>query len=477
MTEPKSLKGFPSLDMPTPSLEVPSHGAQGGNFAFDANYSEYVNPQWVKLLDVLQMNVEYTRCSGTELHTADGHVILDFLSGYCVHNAGHNHPDILDSLKTELDRRGPAMLQSHVPQLAGDLAARLCQHAGGRLNKVFFSSSGSEGVEAAIKFARAHTGRAGLVYCTGAFHGLTCGALSLMGDPFWKDGFGPMLPDTTAVPFGDPAALERALSTRKQAAFIVEPVQSEAGIRIPEPGYFQTARQLCRRYGSLFVLDEVQTGLYRTGPFLAGHHFDADPDMVVLAKALSGGLVPVAATLITDAVYSSVYNSLKRSIVHASTFSENGLSMRAGLATLDVLERELLGRRAAQLGEVLRARLKEALAGYEMVKDVRGLGLLNGIEFMPPRQFKLRAWFEAFAAVHPGMFGQVVVMRMFRDHGVLTQICGNNFLTLKVAPPLVVTEDQIDHFVASIRSVVELMHASPAFWLEALGMARRVVKI
>jgi len=463
--------------MPATTLQPSLNTNAGDDHTCDTSYSDYVNPQWVRLLNALQMNVRYTSCHGCELETADGRIILDFLSGYCVHNAGHNHPGIVDALKHELDRGGPAMLQSHVPELAGELARRLCVSAGGRLAKVFFSSSGSEGIEAAIKFARTHTGRSGLLYCNGAFHGLTCGALSLMGDSFWKQGFGPMLSGAEAVPFGDIAALRSALSSRRFAAFIVEPLQSEAGIRIPEPDYLEAAQEACRKSGTLFVLDEVQTGLYRTGSFLAGHQFNTDPDIVVLAKALSGGLVPVAATLMTDAVYGSVYDSLKRSIIHTSTFSENSLSMRAALATLDVLEREQLGKRASELGETLRSRLREALSGYEMIRDIRGLGLLNGIEFARPRSLKLRIPFEAFAAVHPGMFGQVVVMNLFRDYGILTQMCGNNFLTLKVAPPLVVNEEQIGCFVSSVRAVVELMHTSPAFWSEALGMAWRVVNI
>src|SRR5580692_2453260 len=229
-----------------------------------ALYSDHVNPQWVKLLDVLGMNVVYTRCSGTNLFMQDGNCVLDFLSGYCVHNIGHNHPSVIAALKEELDRSGPAMLQSHVPESAGELAARLCKLAGGQLSKVFFASSGSEGVEGAIKFARAHTGRSGLLYTEGAFHGLTCGALSLMGDPFWREGFGPMLSGTAEVPFGDLDALEQKLATRQFAAFIVEPVQAEAGIRVPPAGYLESAQALCRRYGSLFVLDEVQTGMYRT---------------------------------------------------------------------------------------------------------------------------------------------------------------------------------------------------------------------
>ena len=313
-------------------------------------YQNHVNPQWVKLLNLLQMNVRYIRCVGTELHTSDGRRILDFLSGYCVHNAGHNHPDIIAALKDELTAGGPAMLQSHVPELAGELARQLCQQAGGRLSKVFFCSSGSEGVEAAIKFSRAHTGRSGLLYADGAFHGLTCGALSLMGDSFWRSSFGPFLPGTQAIPFNDIEQLKEKLSTERFAAFFLEPIQAEAGIRIPHPDYLQAAQNLCRRYGTLFVLDEVQTGMYRTGPFLAAHHFGVDPDMVVMAKALSGGLVPCGAVLMSDAIYDAVYGSLRRAIIHTSTFSENSLAMRAGLVTLEVLERQALGGRASLMG-------------------------------------------------------------------------------------------------------------------------------
>ena len=452
-------------EMPSTSVAVDAQSA----------YRAYVNPQWAHLLDILQMNVRYRRCAGVELFTAEGKRVLDFLSGYCVHNTGHNHPAIVAALKEELDRCGPAMLQSHVPELAGTLARRLCESAGGGLTKVYFCSSGSEGVETAIKFARVHTGRPGLLYAEGAFHGLTCGALSLMGDTFWSDGFGPLLPGADAVPFGDLAALERKLSTRRFAFFIVEPIQAEAGIRVPDAAYLAAAQELCRRHGTLFVLDEVQTGLYRTGPFLAAHRFGVQPDMVILAKALSGGLVPSGAVLMTDDVYGSVYSSVKRAIVHASTFGENGLAMRAGLATLDVLESERLGERAAAAGEELRRRLARALSGFEMVRDVRGAGLLSGIEFAAPRQARLRLSFEAFRRIHPGMFGQVLVMRLFQDHGVLTQICGNNFMVLKAAPPLMVTEAQIGHFVNAVVEVVALAHRSGAFWSGALGMARRAL--
>jgi len=440
-------------------------------------YGSHVNPQWVRLLDVLRMNVQYTHCLGAELHLSDGSKLLDFLSGYCVHNTGHNHPRIVRAIKEELDRTGPAMLQSHVPELAGELAGRLCGLARGRLNKVFFCSSGSEGVEAAIKFARAHTRRAALLSAQGAFHGLTCGALSLMGDSFWSEGFGPLLRGAESVPFGSLQTLEEKLASGRFAAFIVEPVQGEGGIRVPDPEYLQAAQTLCRRHGSLLVLDEVQTGLYRTGRFLAAHHFRLDPDIVVLAKALSGGLIPSGAVLMSDAVYHSVYSSLKRAIVHTSTYSENSLAMRAGLATLDVLERERLGDRAAEAGEELRRRLRGMIGRYEMVKEIRGLGLLSGIEFQAPRQLRLRVPFEAFQKIHPGMFGQVMVMGLFR-RGVLTQVCGNNFLVLKVAPPLVIDDAEIEEFLFAIEQLVEAMHSSSSgFWSEPLGIARRVLNL
>jgi len=209
-----------------------------------------------------------------------------------------------------------------------------------------------------------------------------------MSDAFWREGFGPLLADATVVPFGNLAALGEQLNSKRFAAFVVEPIQSEAGINIPPQGYLKEAEAICRRTGTLFVVDEVQTGIFRTGPFLARHHYGVRPDMVVLAKALSGGLAPVGATLMTDAVYEGVYSSLRRAIVHTSTFSENSLSMRAGLATLDVLEKESLGARATELGEELRQRLREELAPFEMVKDVRGMGMCRGLSLA-----RRQSWF------------------------------------------------------------------------------------
>lgn len=441
------------------------------------DYIDHVNPQWVKLLDLLQMNVSYERCQGAELFAADGRVFLDFLSGYCVHNTGHNHPRIVAALQDELTRSGPAMLQSHVPELAGQLGTRLCRLAAGGLEKAFFCSSGSEGVEAAIKFSRAHTGRNRLLYAEGGFHGLTCGALSLMDNKFWSEGFGPLLPETESVPFADIEALRAKLSSGKFAAYIVEPIQSEAGIRVPSVEYWCEAEVLCRKHGTLLVFDEVQTGMHRTGPFLAAHRFGVRPDMVILAKALSGGLIPVGAVLMRNSIYESVFTSLKKAIVHTSTFGENSLAMRAGLATLDVLRDEDLGRQAEEKGAWLRDQLSKVLAQYEMVDAVLGAGMLSGIRFKTPSKLTLRLGFEAFQRIHPGMFGQMLVMRMFRQEHILTQICGNNFMVLKVAPPLGVTDSQMERFIQSVQQVVGEVHSSGAFWTEAMGLVGRVANI
>jgi ornithine--oxo-acid transaminase len=439
-------------------------------------YSQYVNPQWVRLLDALQMNVHYTRCSGAELHTADGRVIIDFNSGYCVHNIGHNHPRIIKALQDELASAGPAMLQSHVPVLAGQLAERLCRLAGGRLSKVFFGSSGSEGVEAAIKFARAHTGRSGILGASGGFHGLTCGALSLMTNDFWRKGFGSLLPDTEFTSYGDLHDLELKLAGRSFAAFILEPIQSEAGVILPPGDYLKKVQELCRKYKTLLVLDEVQTGFYRTGSFIAAHQYGVDPDMVVLAKAISGGLVPCSAVLMSDGIYESVYSSIKRSLVHTSTFSENGLAMRAGLTTLDVLEDEQLGKRAAVAGEKLRNDLTERLSKYEMFSEVRGIGLLNAVQFKAPKSLKLRLGFETLSAIHLALFGQVLVMHLFRDHGILSQVCGNDFMVLKVSPPLTIEEAQLERFVSALDQTLDSIHNSSSFWVEPIKVGQRLFR-
>ncbi len=438
-------------------------------------YARHVNDQWVRMLDMVGLEKDYARCEGTRLTTASGREVLDFLSGYCVYNTGHNHPRLLAALHAEMDRHGPTMLQSHVPPLAGELAERLSQLAGGALTRTVFTSTGSEGVETAIKFARAFTRRPAILHADGAFHGLTCGALSLMGNAWWRNDFEPLLPEVESIPYLDLAALEAALSTRKFAAFIVEPVQSESGVHAPTSAAWIQAEQLCRRHGTLFVLDEVQTGLGRTGRFLAAHHLGVQPDMVILAKALSGGLIPVGAVLMREDVNRSVYSRIERAFLHASTFGENTLAMRAGLTVLDILRDEGLFERSRALGERLREGVRGLAGKYEMLGEVRGLGLMNGIEFRAPESRRLRILHGGFAKLHPGLFGQMVVRSLFKDEGILTQMCGNNYRVVKASPPLTATEEEIERFLAGFERMLERIHSGLGFWTTGLVLAGKAL--
>ena len=234
-----------------------------------------------------------------------------------------------------------------------------------------------------MKFARAATRRPRLISCENGFHGVTLGPLSLVGDEFFKEGFGPLLPGCERVPFGDLARLEAELRTKDVAAFIVEPIQGRM-VTLPPAGYLQAAQELCRRYGTMFVLDEIQTGLGRTGKWFALEHWGLEPDFVLVGKALSGGYMPVAAMVTSREIYQKAVGTLERCYVHQSTFGRNRLSMAAGLATLRIIERDRLVEHAARMGTVLLDGLAELQQRYEMIKEVRGSGLMIGIELRAP---------------------------------------------------------------------------------------------
>jgi ornithine--oxo-acid transaminase len=306
---------------------------------------------------------------------------------------GRNHPALREALKSVLDSDLPNLVQMDVSTLAGILAERLLAHVP-YLDKAIFVNSGSEAVEAAIKFARAATRRQGIVYCDHAFHGLSYGALSLNGDDIFRNGFGPLLPDCVRIPFNDLVALEKALHSRTIAAFIVEPIQGK-GVNVPADDYLKNAADLCRRYGTLFVADEVQTGLGRTGRFLAIEHWNVEPDMVLLAKTLSGGHVPVGAVLARKRIFDKVFDRMERAVAHGSTFGNNDLAMAAGIATLNVLKSEGLIENAARTGKHLLSVLGAMIPHYEFLREVRGRGLMIGIEFGPPRSLKLNASWHA----------------------------------------------------------------------------------
>jgi len=428
-----------------------------------AIHTRHLNEQMVRVLKTLGYDVGFCRGTGQYLFDRKGAKYLDLLSGYGVFAIGRNHPALRDALKSVLDAELPGLVQFDVSPLAGLLAQRLIGYMP-YLDKVFFANSGTEAVEAAIKFARAATGRPGIIHCEHSFHGLTYGALSLNGDAVFRSGFEPLLPDCSVVPFNDLAALERALAPRKAAAFIVEPIQGK-GVNLPDDGYLQEAAALCRRHGTLFVADEIQTGLARTGRFLAVDHWGVEPDMVLIAKALSGGHVPVGAVLTRKRIYDKIFDRMDRAVVHGSTFAKNDLAMAAGLATLDVIETEGLISRAERLGDRLRLGLSDLIGRYEFLRAVRGKGLMIGIEFGPPTSLKLKASWNLLESANKGLFCQLITIPLFAEHKILTQVAGHASHTIKLLCPLVITEADCDWIVSAFDNVIAATHRVPgAIW-------------
>jgi ornithine--oxo-acid transaminase len=435
-------------------------GREGERYAL---HGRYLNEQMVRVLHAIGYDVRFCRGTGQYLFDHTGARYLDLLSGFGVFAIGRNHPRLREALKRVLDEELPNLVQMDVSALAGVLAERLLRYVP-YLEKVLFTNSGTETVEAAIKFARAATRRPGLVYCSHAFHGLTSGALSLNGDEIFRTGFGPLLPDCTEVPFNDLAALERALAGRQVAAFVVEPIQGK-GVNLPDEGYLAAAHALCRRHGTLMVVDEIQTGLGRTGRFLAIERYGVEPDMVLLSKALSGGHVPVGALLTRKWIFDKIFNRMDRAVVHGSTFGKNDLAMAAAWTTLDVIESERLMENAARLGERLLTSFEAMAKRHELMKAVRGRGLMIGVEFGSPRSLKLKASWNAVEAVNAGLFCQMITIPLFKEHKIISQVAGHGIHTIKLLPSLTITEADCEWIERSFETVIAEAHRVPgAVW-------------
>ena len=426
-------------------------------------HTRYLNEQMVRVLRTIGYDVRFCKGRGQYLYDHTGERYLDLLSGFGTFAVGRNHPAIRAALKSVLDAELPNLVQMDVSALAGVLAQKLLGYVP-YLEKVFFANSGAESVEAAIKFARAATGRPGIVYCDHAFHGLTNGALSLNGNDVFRRDFEPLLPDCTRIPFNDLAALERALASRKVAAFIVEPIQGK-GVVLPDDGYLEAAAHLCRRHETLLIADEIQTGLGRTGRFLACEHWGVEPDMVLLAKALSGGHVPVAALLTRKWIYDKVFNRMDRAVIHGSTFAKNDLAMAAGVATLEVLKSERVIENAARTGTRLLRELTQLVDRYELVKEVRGKGLMIGVEFGSPNSFKLKASWAMLETASKGLFCQLITIPLFKEHKVLTQVAGHGSHTVKLLPSLTIDDDDCTWIEEAFDDVIAGSHRVPgAVW-------------
>jgi ornithine--oxo-acid transaminase len=414
-------------------------------------YARTINPQFMRVLKTIGFDRVWARAEGQYLYDTDGRRYLDLLGGFGMFNVGRNNTRVRAALVEALELETPGSVQLGVSLLPGLLAEELLKRTPARIARVLFTSSGTEAVEAALKLGRAATGRSRVISAAHAFHGLTLGALSANGDRHFVERFGPLLPGFSQVPFGDLDSLEEELRSEDVALFLVEPVQGK-GVNLPPAGYLEGAQELCRRFGTLFAVDEVQTGLGRTGKLFAFEHWGLEPDLVTVAKSLSGGYVPVGALLMAQHVYDGVFDSLEHSVSHGSTFAPNDLAMAAGLATLRELDELRLVEQSARLGEVLLERTRALVDAHDVVREVRGLGLMWAMEFGEPAAGS-RAW-RIMERMQTGLFAQLVVVPLFTKHRILSQVAGHDLPVLKGLPPLVVTEQDIDELVAGLDDVI-----------------------
>jgi ornithine--oxo-acid transaminase len=324
-----------------------------------------------------------------------------------------------------------------------------------------------------LKFARAATGRPGIVSLHSGYHGLSYGSLSVTGIPNFQESFGPLLADTARVKLGDLDSLERLLRKRNVAAFLVEPVQGK-GVKFPKNDFFVQAQILCRKYGTLFICDEIQTGLGRTGRWWGFEHWNLEPDIITVAKSLSGGFVPCGAIITRRAIYQKVFSRLDRCVVHSSTFGRNNLAMACGLASLAILEDEKLIENSARIGDLLLERLDSLRQRHTFLKEVRGKGLMIAIEFHEPPDLGLRMAWRLLHKIDKALFPQLIIVPLLSKHRVLTQVAGHNMDVIKILPPLMIGEREVDYFVKAFDETLTGCRRFPGPMLElAMNTAKK----
>ncbi len=421
-------------------------------------YADAINPQFIRMLQTIGFDRTWSRAEGQYLFAADGRRFLDMYGGFGMFNVGRNNPRIRKVLSDAMELETPGSVQLGVSLLPGLLAQELLRRLPARSERVLFTSSGTEAIEATIKLGRAAAGRSRVLTAEHAFHGLTLGSLSATATPEFTERFGPLLPGFAKVPFNNLGALEEELRREDVALFLVEPVQGK-GVNIPDPGYLQGAQELCRRYGTLFCVDEVQTGLGRTGRMFAFEHWGLEPDIVTVSKSLSGGYIPVGACVMSAWVYDQVFDSLEHAVSHGSTFAPNDLGMAAGLATLHELDDQGLVERSARLGELLLERTRPLVERYDVVREVRGLGLMWAIEFQEPAGGS-RTW-RMLERTQPGIFSQLVAVPLFSDHAILIQTAGHRMNVLKGLPALTVSEADIEYFASALEQTLQRAQRIP----------------
>jgi ornithine--oxo-acid transaminase len=424
-------------------------------------YSRYVNHRFADVVRMIGFDKVFSRAEGAWLWDQDGRKYLDYLGGYSVFNTGRNNERLKRALIDWLERDGASMVQMECSPLEALVGEKLAQITPGDLDTSFFVNSGAEAAEVALKFARKATRKPRILYHEGAYHGLTYGAMSVTDSEESRDGFGPFLGGTTRIPWDDLDALERELLQGDVACLVMEPISGEAGVRLPSDSYLPEALRLLHKHGALLVVDEIQTGFGRTGKWFAVDHWGVVPDIIAMSKGISGGYVPVAAVTTRRRIFDRVFEDLSQAVVHVTTYGGNAMAMISALAVIEIMESERLIENAAVRGEQLRGRLRALQPRFEMMQEVRGKGLMIGIEFGEPRSLALKAGWKIVHRAQAGLFGQMISIPLMRDHGVITQIAGHARDVHKLAPPLIIGDEEIDYFVAAYEQVMTDLHRFP----------------
>ncbi|MEW5884674.1 MAG: aspartate aminotransferase family protein [Armatimonadota bacterium] len=395
-------------------------------------YAQYVNPGLARLMSFAGFGLE-SRAEGMYVYDQEGNAYLDCLGGYGVFALGHRHPKVVEAAKAALDSM-PLSSKVFFNEKMAKLAERLASITPDGLQYSFFVNSGTEAVEAALKFARHYRGRPVFVATDGGYHGKTFGSVSVTGREKYRTPFEPLLPGALFVPFGDLDALKEVVS-EQTAAVIVEPVQGEGGIHVAPPGYLNAAAEIAHSAGALLILDEVQTGMGRTGKMFAAEHEGVQPDLMTLAKALGGGVVPIGALVGTGEVWEQVLS--ENPLLHTSTFGGNPLACSCALAALDVVEQERLPQRAAERGNQMKQGLGQvASTRPDLIAEVRGIGLMLGVEFAMDE------------------VAELVIAHLLK-RGVIAAYTLNNPRVIRFEPPLIITEQEVDRAVNAFGEAVE----------------------
>ncbi len=396
-------------------------------------YREYLNPSLARLMKFSGYNAVEWSGEGAVVRDIDGNEYLDFAGGYGVFSLGHRHPKVMAAVEEQL-RRMPLSAKVFFNKPLADLAEILGAASPGDLKYSFICNSGTEAVEGAIKLARMATGKTQILSTVNSFHGKTMGSLSASGRDLFKIPFEPLIPEFIHVPYGDAGAIRGAI-TEHTAAVILEPIQGEGGIIVPPDEYLPSVRKTCNEHGILLIADEIQTGLGRTGRLFAVEHWNVTPDIMTLAKALGGGVMPIGAFLGTPAVWEAFK---PHPLIHTSTFGGNPLACAAGIAAMNVIRDEKLCENSTIQGEYLLLVLRKIQACYpDIIAEVRGKGLMVGVEMTEEK------------------YGGTVIMEMARRRviGVYTL---NKPKVIRFEPPLIVSRNQIDQAAAAFEAAVKV---------------------